>query len=45
MGKGKGAVEYFVAVVKPGRIMFEVAGVSIEIAQEALKIGSTKITL
>ena len=33
MGKGKGAPEYFVAVVKPGRIMFEVAGVSFEIAQ------------
>ena len=36
MGKGKGAPEYFVAVVKPGRIMFEVAGVSIEVAKEAL---------
>ena len=36
MGKGKGAPEYFVAVVKPGRIMFEVAAVPIEVAKEAL---------
>ena len=38
MGKGKGAPEYFVAVVKPGRIMFEVAGVDIEIAQRSIKV-------
>ena len=36
MGKGKGAVEYWAAVVKPGRIIFEVGGVPIEIAKEAL---------
>ena len=37
MGKGKGAPEFWVAVIKPGRIMFEVAGVSREVANEALK--------
>ncbi len=36
MGKGKGAVEYWVAVVKPGKIMFEVGGVPYEVAKEAL---------
>ena len=36
MGKGKGAVDHWVAVVKPGRIMFEIAGVSDQVAQEAL---------
>jgi large subunit ribosomal protein L16 len=43
MGKGKGAPEYFVAVVKPGRIMFEVAGVPIEIAKEALRLAAQKL--
>ena len=43
MGKGKGAPEYFVAVVKPGRIMFEVGGVSIEIAKEALRLAAQKL--
>ena len=43
MGKGKGAPEYFVAVVKPGRIMFEVAGVSIEVAKEALRLAAQKL--
>ena len=43
MGKGKGAPEYFVAVVKPGRIMFEVAGVSQEIAKEALRLAAQKL--
>ena len=38
MGKGKGAPEFWVAVVKPGRIMFEVSGVSREIATEALQL-------
>ena len=38
MGKGKGAPEYFVAVVKPGRIMFEIAGVPMDIAKEALRL-------
>ena len=36
MGKGKGAPEYFVAVVKPGRIIFEIAGVSLDVAKESL---------
>ena len=43
MGKGKGAPEYFVAVVRPGRILFEVAGVSITIAKEALRLAAQKL--
>ena len=43
MGKGKGAPEYFVAVVKPGRIMFEVGGVTIQIAKEALRLAAQKL--
>ena len=43
MGKGKGAPEYFVAVVTPGRIMFEVAGVPIEVAKEALRLAAQKL--
>jgi len=43
MGKGKGAPEYFVAVVKPGRIMFEIGGVSEEIAREALRLAAQKL--
>tara|TARA_B100000941_G_scaffold4845_1_gene3111 strand:+ start:1300 stop:1719 length:420 start_codon:yes stop_codon:yes gene_type:complete len=43
MGKGKGAPEYFVAVVKPGRILFEVSGVSHEIAKEALRLAAQKL--
>ena len=43
MGKGKGAPEYFVAVVKPGRIMFEVGGVPIEVAKEALRLAAQKL--
>ena len=43
MGKGKGAPEYFVAVVKPGRIMFEVAGVPAEVAKEALRLAAQKL--
>ncbi|MFZ5641741.1 MAG: 50S ribosomal protein L16 [Bacillota bacterium] len=43
MGSGKGAPEYWVAVVKPGRIMFELAGVSEEIAREALRLASHKL--
>ena len=43
MGKGKGAPEYFVAVVKPGRILFEIAGVPIEIAKEALRLAAQKL--
>lgn len=45
MGKGKGAPEFWVAVVKPGRIMFEVAGVSRELAKEALNIASHKLPI
>ncbi|RKR13999.1 LSU ribosomal protein L16P [Maribacter vaceletii] len=43
MGKGKGAPEYFVAVVKPGRVLFEIAGVSIDIAKEALRLAAQKL--
>ncbi len=43
MGKGKGAPEYWVAVVKPGTIMFEVGGVSVEAAKEALRLGAQKL--
>jgi large subunit ribosomal protein L16 len=43
MGKGKGAPEYFVARVTPGRIMFEVDGVSAVIAKEALRLGAQKM--
>ena len=43
MGSGKGAVDHWVAVVKPGRIIFELAGVPEEIAKEALKLASAKL--
>lgn len=43
MGSGKGAPEYWVAVVKPGRMMFEIAGVSEEVAREALRLASHKL--
>ena len=43
MGKGKGAPEYFVARITPGRILFEVEGVPREIAQEALRLGAQKL--
>ncbi len=43
MGKGKGAVEYWAAVVKPGRIMFEVAGVPFDVAKEALRLAAQKL--
>ncbi|MGN0765709.1 MAG: 50S ribosomal protein L16 [Christensenellales bacterium] len=43
MGSGKGSVEYWVAVVKPGRVMFEMAGVSEEVAREALRLASHKL--
>ena len=45
MGSGKGAPEYWVAVVKPGRVMFEIAGVSEEVAREALRLASHKLPL
>ena len=43
MGSGKGSVEYWVAVVKPGRVMFEIAGVPEETAKEALRLASHKL--
>jgi len=43
MGKGKGAPEYFVARVTPGRIMFEAEGVSLEVAKEALRLAAQKL--
>ena len=43
MGKGKGALDHWVALVKPGRIMFEVDGVSLEVAQEALRLAAQKL--
>ena len=43
MGSGKGSPEYWVAVVKPGRVMFEMAGVSEETAREALRLASHKL--
>ena len=43
MGKGKGAVEYWVAVAKPGKIMFEVGGVPYEVAKEALRLAAQKL--
>ena len=43
MGKGKGAVEYWAAVIKPGRIMFEVGGVPIDVAKEALQLAAQKL--
>ena len=45
MGKGKGAPEYFVAPVTPGRIMFEAEGVSLEIAKEALRLAAQKLPI
>lgn len=43
MGKGKGSVDHWVAVVKPGRVMFEIAGVSEEAAREAMRLASYKL--
>ena len=45
MGSGKGAVEFYVAVVKPGRVMFEIAGVPEETAREALRLAMHKLPL
>ena len=45
MGSGKGSPEYWVAVVKPGRVMFEIAGVSEEVAREALRLASYKLPI
>jgi large subunit ribosomal protein L16 len=43
MGSGKGSPEYWVAVVKPGRVMFEIAGISEEVAREAMRLASHKL--
>ena len=45
MGKGKGAPEGWVAVVKPGRVLFEMEGVSLEIAKEAMKLAAHKLPI
>ncbi len=45
MGSGKGAPEYWVAVVKPGRVMFEIGGVSEEVAREALRLAGHKLPI
>jgi len=45
MGSGKGSPEYWVAVVKPGRIMFEIAGVTEEVAKEALRLAQHKLPI
>jgi large subunit ribosomal protein L16 len=45
MGSGKGSPEYWVAVVKPGRIMFEMDGVSEEVAREAMRLASHKLPI
>src|ERR671932_2199988 len=45
MGKGKGAVEYWAARVKPGRIMFEIDGVPEDVAREALRLGAAKLPI
>jgi large subunit ribosomal protein L16 len=43
MGSGKGSLEYWVAVVKPGRVMFEISGVSEDVAKEALRLATHKL--
>ncbi len=45
MGSGKGAPEQWVAVVKPGKIMFELSGVSVEVAKEAMRLASHKLSI
>jgi large subunit ribosomal protein L16 len=45
MGKGKGAVDHWVAVIKPGRIIFEVAGLPADIAREAIRLASHKLPI
>ena len=45
MGKGKGSVEYWACKVKPGRMMFEIDGVSEELAREALRLGAAKLSV
>ncbi|GAA3616359.1 50S ribosomal protein L16 [Flavivirga amylovorans] len=43
MGKGKGAVEYWVAVCRPGRVLFEIGGVPLDVAKEALRLAAQKL--
>jgi len=45
MGKGKGAVDHWVAVVKPGRILFEIAGIDEDVAREAMRLASHKLPI
>jgi large subunit ribosomal protein L16 len=45
MGKGKGAPEFWVAVVKPGRVLFELEGISDELARKAMKLGASKLPI
>jgi large subunit ribosomal protein L16 len=45
MGKGKGAPKYWVAVVKPGRVMFELAGVPEDVAKEAMRLAAHKLPI
>ncbi len=45
MGSGKGSVEYWVAVVKPGRVLFEMAGVSENVAREAMRLAGNKLPI
>jgi large subunit ribosomal protein L16 len=45
MGKGKGSPEYYVAVVKPGRILFELAGVNQELAHESMTLAARKLPI
>ena len=45
MGSGKGAVDYWVSVVKPGKMLFEIGGVAPEIAKQALKLASYKLPI
>ena len=45
MGKGKGAPEFWVAVVKPGRILFELEGIGLDLARKAMKLGASKLPI
>jgi len=45
MGKGKGSPEFWVAVVKPGRVLFELEGISAELAKKAMKLGASKLPM
>ncbi len=45
MGKGKGSVDYWACRIKPGRVMFEIDGVSEEVAREALRLGAVKLSV